>query len=277
MEHLTDGEIAAHLDGELGDDEIRRVEDHLRECRRCARRREELSELSSRLETTLERGLEPPATLVPEPGTTDGDGARRWSLTGGLKAAAAVVVLVTAGALAADAALPGTPIRDLLAEAVGGGGTSGGASAPRAVREAPPAPRTESADDSAGGNRTEDVEGPARRGLGVAPAGGEVVLRVSGAPEGTPVRVRLTAESLARISARGGTFRTDPGRLELVDPAGGEVWISVPRAATEWRLEIDTLTVLRSSGDRVERLGEPAPAGRDTFVFTPGSRGGGER
>lgn len=277
MEHLTDGEIAAHLDGELTDDEIRRVEDHLRECRRCARRREELSELSTRLETTLERGLEPPAGLATDPGTTDGGDARRWSLAGGLKAAAAIMVLVTAGALAADAALPGTPIRDLLAEAVGGAAETGGPSAPRAVREARPEPRAESADDPAGGDRAEDVEGSARRGLGVAPVGGEVVLRVSGAPAGTRVRVELTATDLARISARGGTFRTDPGRLELVDPEGGEVRISVPRAATEWRLQIDTLTVLRSSGGRVERLGEPVADGRDTFVVTTGSRAGGAR
>lgn len=277
MEHLTDGEIAAHLDGELAEDEIPRVEGHLRECRRCERRLEELSKLSSRLETTLERGLEPPAGLAPEPGPTEGDDARRWSLAGGLKAAAAVVALVAAGALAADAALPGTPIRDLLAEAVGGGGASGGPSAPQAVREAPPAPRAESADDSARGDRTEDVEGPARRGLGVAPVGGEVVLRVSGAPEGTPVRVQLTATGLARISARGGSFRTDPGRLELVDPTAGEVRVSVPRAATEWRLEIDTLTVLRGSGGRVNRLGEPAAEGRNTFFFRTGSRAGGAR
>lgn len=245
MTHLSDGEIAALLDGELTENRVRRVEEHLEDCDRCDRRRDELADISDRLDATLERGLEPPADIESAAGEPEG-----WSPYGGLKAAAAVIVLVGVGALAADAALPGSPLRDLVARAVD---ELPGVDRPVPTVE-PPGETTDRSRKTAADADTAPGEPtrPARRGLAVSPAGGELVLRIVGAPEGTPVRVQITEQSRGRISARGGTFRTNPGRLAVVNPAPGEIRVSAPRSG-EWRLEIDSRTVLRRSGGRLVR------------------------
>lgn len=227
MDHLTDGEIAAHLDGELSGKDARRVEAHLDRCGECVARRREIESISSRLEETLEQGLEPPRTLE-----TASRGAPESFLTSGLKSAAAVAGLVTLGALAADAALPGHPIRDLVAEGVRRvtGGAEVGA----------PSVATDTGD-------TDRSERVSRRGVAVAPVDGEVVLTITGAAEGTTVRVERRDAARARISARGGRFRTDPGRLELVGPGPGDIRVVVPRRAESWRLDVNGRTVLRRS------------------------------
>lgn len=263
MKHPGDGEIAALLDGELTEDRVRRrVAEHVEECDRCARRRDELADISARLDATLERGLQPPADLTSGPREAGGTG--RYA---GLKAAAAVAALVTVGALAADAALPGSPIRDLVMRAAG---ELPGVDRPVARVESPGGTSDRTGEPAGGRDPgTDDSTRPARRGLAVSPAGGVLVLRISGAAEGTAVRVALSEEPRGRISARGGTFRTDPGRLELVDPAPGEVRVTVPRAG-EWRIEIDSLTVLSRTGGRLLRADGRAVDGRTTFLLRVG-------
>lgn len=246
MEHLTDGQIAALMDGELGDEDARRVRGHLRECERCRERRRQLSEVSARLDETLERGLRPPEELAPDPdvgggrpgrpgaaGSTAPAATRDGGLPKVLKTAAAVVALLGAGAVAVDAALPGSPLRDLVVEAVGGGSGVGPEPAPEEV----PA----------------ETAPPARRGLAVSPVEGRIELVVRGAAEGTRVHVARTEESRARISAPGGRFRTDPGRLEVVEPAGGDILVSVPLGTEEWRLVVNGRTALRGSTGRIIR------------------------
>lgn len=274
MTHLSDGEIAALFDGELGEDRARRIEDHLEGCGRCAQRRDELEDISSRLDATLERGLEPPAGLLESErggaeGRTEGSG-----LYGGLEAAAAVLVLLAAGALAADAALRGNPVRDLVVQAVG--------ALPGVDRPVPTVEPPEGAVEGptrAEGSADTAVAGaarPARRGLAVAPTDGELVLRISRASEGTPVRIEFSEERLGRISARGGTFRTDPGRLEVVNPAPGEIRLTVPRAG-DWRLEVDGRTVLRHSGGRLERADGSIVENRSALLLRVGEEGDGGR
>lgn len=264
MTHLSDGEIAALLDGELTKDRVRRVEEHLEDCDRCARRRDELAGVSDRLDATLERGLEPPAGLGSTAAEPEG-----WGLYGGLKAAAAVIVLVGAGALAADAALPGSPVRDLVVGAV-----SELAGVDRFVPAVEPPGGTTDRSRQAEGTADTAVDGPARparRGLAVSPVDGRLVLRISGAAEGTRVRIELTEEPRGRISARGGTFRTDPGRLAVLNPAPGEIRVSAPRAG-EWRLEIDSRTVLRRSGGRVVRADGSTVEDRSGLLLRVGGR-----
>lgn len=268
MTHLSDGQIAAHLDGELADERARRVGEHLRECGRCARRRDELAEISGRLDATLERGLEPPADIEPtaeEPG--------RWRRFGGLKAAAAVVALVGAGALAADAALPGSPLQDLVVRAAD---ALPGVDRPTPTVEPPDdaADRT-GATDATVDSATGEASRPARRGLAVSPVDGRLLLRISGASDGTAVHVDLTGDARGRISARGGTFRTDPGRLEILDPAPGPIRVSVPREG-QWRIEVGSRTVLRRTDGRVVRDDGSVVEGRSSFSFRVGGRPDGD-
>lgn len=246
MEHLTDGQIAALMDDELGGQDARRAREHLRECERCRERRRELSEVSARLDETLERGLRAPEGLgagreVGEggPGRSRAAGAPAFGPTrdGGfsrvLKTAAAVVALLGAGAVAVDAALPGSPLRDLVVEAVSGGSEAEPGPAPEQVSSEPPP--------------------PARRGLAVSPVDGRIELVVRGAEEGARIHVARTEESRARISAPGGRFRTDPGRLEVLEPAGGDILVSVPLGTEEWRLVVNGRIALRGSTGRIVR------------------------
>lgn len=269
MTHLSDGEIAALLDGELPEERARRVEEHLEGCGRCARRRDGLADISDRLDATLERGLEPPADLE-----STAVEAERAGLYGGLKAAAAVVVLLGAGALAADAALRGSPVRDLVVRAVG---ELPGVDRPVPTVE-PPDEAAERPRGTAGAVDTAVGEAPrpSRRGLAVSPVDGRLVLRISGAAEGTPVRIELGEDPRGRISARGGTFRTDPGRLTVVDPAPGVIRISAPRTG-EWRIEIDSRTVLRRSGGRVVRADGSTVEDRSSLLLRVGGRHDGDR
>lgn len=232
MEHLTDGEIAARMDGELGGEDARRVRKHLRECERCEARRRELARVSAMLDETLERGLTPPAGMVPEPAAAGP--ARGSRLSTMLKTAATVTALLGAGAVAVDAALPGHPLRDLVVEAVRSG--------PETERASP------TRDDVPAESRP-----PEQGGLAVSPVDGRIELVVRGAAEGTRVHVVRTDESRARISAPGGRFRTDPGRLEVVEPARGDIRVSVPLGIEEWRIAVNGRTVLRGSTGRVIR------------------------
>lgn len=195
------------------------MEAHLETCEACAAEVEALRETADALERAATEGRRPPEELR----ETDLTASATNSSSSSLRAAAVIAALLVGGVAAADAALPGHPIRLWLGEAVE---AVTGAGEPAADR-------------------------PARGGLSVAPEAGALRVRITGAPDGTPVMVRFTDEPRASVSARGGTFRTGSGLLELDAPARGEVRVRVPRSASALRVTANGRVLVEKASGRL--------------------------
>lgn len=181
---------------------------------------EALRETADALERAATEARRPPEALEQ---TEFGDSATNSSSSSSLRAAAVIAALLVGGVAAADAALPGHPIRSWLGQAV----------------------------EAAFGGAEPEADRPARGGLTVAPEAGALRVRISGAPAGTPVVVRFTDEPRASVSARGGTFRTGSGLLELSAPARGEVRVRVPRSASTLRVTANGRVLVEKASGRL--------------------------
>lgn len=225
MDHLTDQRLGRYLDGELSDIERSRAERHLEECERCRSELARLHEASEQLNGLIEEVKLPErlreADVYPpkrrERGETSGP-------TFPLRAATAAAVLL----LGVSAAVPGSPVRSWLA---------GAADRVRAALQA--------GEESAAGAEP-------GFGLQIRPADGQVRVDIRGAAPGTPVAVRMVEDSLAGAWAPGARLRSEPGRLEVVDPDRGEVRINVPRRARRAQVTADSRTIFRWKHGRVE-------------------------
>lgn len=245
-QHPDDGVLLALLDGELADERRSAVEAHVEGCDPCASRLDALTRASRRLAGALETLDVPPpdveaAELVragrraPGPGDwSPEEGSRRGAAL--LKAAA----LVLAFAGAAAAAVPGSPVHDWLSGL---------------VRAAP------EAGDAAPADRTSVPDREGVPGVAVQMEDGRVTVLVTRAPSGTSVTVRLTDGTEAGVWARGGRYRTAPGRIEVVEPSPDEVLVEIPSGAVEARITVNGRTVwTREDGELRLRVDEgPAP------------------
>jgi hypothetical protein len=171
--------------------------------------------------------------------------------------AASVALLLTAGAASA---LPGSPVRDWLAQgwsAVTGTGS-------RATEPPRVAPAVEEA--------TAAPEPAVLEEIGASILAGEegVELWIRGLPAGADLRVVWVEGDMAGIFAGEGTrFRTEAGRVEAQAPPGA-VRVEIPRSLGSVVLGVDGIVVLRVSGGEVDTF---APVQRRTpmeILFRPG-------
>lgn len=226
--HLDDARVAAYLDGELPEPAVEEVERHVEACGPCRRELEELADLSDRLDVAVE-GVQPPAELLDARIHGKTAGSNRGDY---LRAAVFFLLLLVGGTAAADAALPGSPVRDWLGAAL----------------------RDVAGLLSSGNNL------PARRGMALPAGDGAVEVRVTGAPPGATVRVQLTAGDQVDVSAPGGTYVTDPGLIEIRRPAAGEIRVQIPRTLFSVRVTLNGRLLVERAADT---LRIPAPATDD--------------
>lgn len=143
------------------------------------------------------------------------------SAFGPLRAAAVIAAVLVGGAAVADAALPGHPVRSWLGDVVRS--VTGGEPEPTPAR-------------------------PGWGGLSVEPDAGSVRIEITGAPDGTEVVVRFVDGPRASVTARGGTFRSGSGLLEVIDPAAGQIRVRVPNVAPRVRVAANGRSLLERDG-----------------------------
>jgi hypothetical protein len=247
MNHLDDGALQAFLDHEIGPDERAAMAEHLLGCEACHARYEELTQANALVTQSI-------ALLDVEGAAMATDAApvaRRVRARTGTASFVRAAGLVLALAAAASAAVPGSPVRQWVANAIE---SAPSPSAPLVSRDAPgPA----------------EPAAPAPAGLSIGPAAGAlaVVLRDV---EGSSIRLSPATGSHATVSVTGADpdprFRTAAGRIELRNGAGGVVNVSLPLSVDGARLEVNGRLYAESRGGSLH-LHVPADRLGDAFVW----------
>lgn len=247
MNHLDDGALQAFLDHEIGPDERAAVAEHLLGCETCHARYEELTQANALVRQSI-------ALLDVEGVATDPSPVtRRIRARSGTASFVKAAGLVLALAAAASAAVPGSPVRQWVANAI-------------EPAPSPPAPAPIASDDA-----PEPVEPtvPAPAGLSIGPAGGALAVVLRGM-EASSIRLSPATGARATVSVTGADpdprFRTGAGRIELRDGAGGVVNVSLPLSVEGARLEVDGRIYAESRGGSLH-LHVPADSVGDAFVW----------
>jgi anti-sigma factor RsiW len=248
MDHRTDETLLAYLDGELAEGERAACEAHLSGCGTCAASLANLRSASRQLAEALETldvsgvPAAPPRARV--------DRRRRWAPRTFAKAA----VLVIAAAGAATAAVPGSPLRAWIGEAVERvAGLFGGE--PAAIQEEA---------------RARAVDLP---GVAVAPtggAGGVVRIELTRPHPDAIVRVRLVEGERAAVWSERARYRTGPGRIEVVEAGAGELRIEIPRSAREARVEVDGRLAVLKEGPELRLVAAGVDSAGAEVLFRAG-------
>jgi hypothetical protein len=249
MMHPHDGTLQALLDQEVPLREQEELNRHLRGCAECSRRLEELQGSLARVLDLL------PVLDRPPPAGAHREFVRRRARSSWGPALRRAAVLLFFAATAA-AAVPGSPVRDWLADrwrgsaAVAAGPEGEAGAAPVAASPAAPEPTPS---------------------ISLRPTEGRMrVVLVRSAP-GLRVRVALTADDRVRVSAvEGGTgvrFRTRSDRVEVVGGGPGEVRVEIPRAVRHFTLEVNGSIFLEKEGEQLRFPETPDDSAGSEIVF----------
>lgn len=261
--HLKDERLLAYMDGELTTAGRAEAARHLQECARCAAELEELQgaaellaaglarvdrappwrEMPPRLRRALEGDREDRGVEIPFPATEERGGVameerrqerrRERGPSRRALAAAAAFILLAGGAAAA---IPGSPVRAWVERSV------------EAASEALSRPAAEEAVLEP----TEPAVG--LPGVAVEPANGQIHVAIFRPADGVVVRVRVVEASRASVSTPGARFRTARGRIEVLEPAAGELLVELPRSARYGLVEVDGQAVLEKRGSDLHFL-----------------------
>lgn len=251
--HPTDGELRAYLDGEAPAEDAGEIRRHLEGCAPCGSRAEELRSAEGLVSKALE-GLDPAIDAEEARAQVReklaGGGARRWTRPAARWSLARAALLILALAGGAAAAIPGSPVRAWLGEALE---RIGGES---------PAPTPASGEAELAGVRVE-------------PSAGAVRVVLLGAGPGSRIRVRLVERTAAAVFAgRGTRFRTGPGSVEA-RLEGDEVRVEIPRAALRATVTVNGSVFFRKTTEGVELPGPVQDTVESEFRFRlPGGEDG---
>jgi len=243
-QHMDEGRLQAHLDGELspGDQEV--VRDHLRACPQCRESLRELEVLADRTARAIAR-LDPPTPDV-DVALWDVRRRRARRRSGGrrrgLTAAAAVILLVAAGAAAA---VPGSPLRSWIDA--------------RLTPADPPVPTVAAPDE------TVEVADDSALGVTVDLRDGSVRVSFRGVREGMILELEPTRED--RVGVFGpaeSQFRTASGRVDVDVRGPGQVLrVQIPEGAHVAEVWAEDVMVARIEEGRVALPGRAAERALD--------------
>ena len=257
--HVSEARLLAHLDRELGAAEHRDVDRHLAECGACRRRLAGLREASDLVRRSLEEIDVPVPEREPGDVRSAADASRRQGVAGAagpadagwrrilrrgalLKAALVVLGVATAAA----AVLPGSPLRDWVADAVRPlvTGPRSGPDVPAPSRSRPP---------------LESVS---------IPVEDRAVVQIRDAARELAVRVRMSDRTRLTVTARGARFETGEGSVEVAGPVGPEVIVELPRPVASARISADGRVLLERERGRlwVHATADTTPEG---FLLRP--------
>lgn len=243
--HLAEGTLQALLDGGLPPGELTAAEAHLAACGECAAALRELRAVNERMAALLAVG-DVPAPVAQAQMSLRARRARQSHWGDARKALLRAAILVLGVAGVAAAAVPGSPVRAWVEQAVL---PQKKATLPPGVVRAPvPAPRAAATSPT---------------GISIRPDAGAVRVVLTGASPRLRVTARLVDGDRAGVLARGpamsgARFRTAPGRIEVVDAGAGEIEVEIPRAARAATVEVNGRVLVAKDGDSLRVL---APAG----------------
>lgn len=252
IDHVKDGTILAHLDGELDGETASRVAAHLSECAGCRRRWEELSTASAVLASGLgaldvappERSAEELRRLGQRPSRAQSDdrvedgpaGTSPFGFPGSALLKAAVLVLGVA--TAASAVVPGSPVRAWITDAV------------RAVAGTV-MDRGGSGAAVADGEAVDPTTAPQESGLqGVTiPVTDSAVVRVPERSTGLRLRIRSIRGGLLSVTGRGARYRAGSGIIEVTAVGDdGELHVGVPESVSAVQVTAGGRTLVEGTG-----------------------------
>lgn len=254
--HPDEGALLAYLDGEAPLSAREEVERHLGACRFCEARLADLRRASDQLAeglAMLEADGRTPA-IGPR-----GPGGRRAAAGGsdptggtGFGAAlrrapawAAVLVLfLTAGAVAA---LPDSPVRSWVEDALGRIAGRGDATVATAAAGEAPAPA-----------------------VSVRPAADQVTVRLRGLAPGTLVRVSLADADETRVRAPGASFRAGDGFVDVSGGTGAPVTVELPRSVASASVEIGGRPAVVKRGGELRVLASRSDTAGGTIELRAG-------
>ena len=262
MTHIESGELQAYLDEEVAAGSRAQIDRHLRACTECATEVKELRAASSLFASLLHAAdaaapvMQARAIVAAQRTDTP---RKRMAFSRSALAKAAVLMLGFAAL--ASAAIPGSPVRAWISDALRG-------SRPAVVPTPAPVEVSPSAAAPAATPGTDEAA------LSIEPADGRVLILLSGVTGETTIRVRLVDSDRALVQTSGGAaharFRTGPGRIEVLGIEKGEVTIEMPRSVIDARVEVDGRVLFQKDHDQL-RLSEPRlPGANSEFVFKAG-------
>lgn len=236
MDHVDDGTLQAYADGELPLPDRVAAERHLSECGECSSALSHLTSVSRLFSAAVAQVDRPAPVELAYAGISRSRAPRLRDRSWRVAARAAALILGVA--TAAYAAVPGSPIRAWLEEALGV------VRQPERVATAPTAPPVALPD-----------EGAMAAGVSVLPADGIVRVVLVDAPAGLRIRARISDGERAEVFASGeaatARFQTGVGRIEVLQPGPGEVTIALPLAATEATVTVNGRLYLYKEGDQL--------------------------
>lgn len=260
MTHLGEGTLQELLDGELAPGPRAQADAHLAACRECAGQLAELRSLNARASALLGMVEAAPPMIAAQAHFARhrrGAGAGALAHARSALPRAAALVLLLAGAAAA-AVVPGSPVREWVERVT---------VQPRPAEPALPAP--------APAPVAEKAPAVAPKAVSILPENGRVRVAVTGSSPELRVRVRLSDEPQAQVTATGAAvsarFRTGPGRIEIVGAGPGEVVVDLPRGAEAAFLEVNGRVVAAKEGKTLRSLAPRVAGSAEEPVFRAGN------
>lgn len=234
MSHLDDGTLQAFLDDEVAPTERAEVAEHLLACERCRTAHAALTRANALFtEAVSDLDVAPPARRTH---AALGRQARRGA--GSVVKAAGLILALAA---AASAAVPGSPVREWIANAVDGAPEEAEVTPPPAQPETPVAVAAP----------------PAPAGVSIVPVSGPAVVALEGLRE-VVIRLERTDATAASVAVVGAdsdpTFRTGLDRVDVVDGVGGEIRVWLPAGAPGSRLVVDGRVYAEIAGGEIRAL-----------------------
>ena len=267
MAHIDEGTLQAYLDDEVA--ARAEVDAHLAACTECAAELARLGAASQLFATAVHSADAKAPTYAAlnavkarrSPPLRTPEFTQRRTFTRMPLARAALLVIGLAAV--ASAAIPGSPVRALIADALRF--VTGADKDETAV--VPPRVDTEVAEP------VFDSRSDLSAALSIQPVQGRVRVVLSSGANAATVRVRVVDSDRATVHASGAAaqarFRTGPGRIEVTGIEGGEITVDVPRSASNARVELDGRLIFEKDRGQLH-LNESASTGpNQEFVFKP--------
>lgn len=238
MTHLDEGRVQAFLDGELSTHERAAAAEHMLECASCRRLHDDLRRASALFSQALTDIDVPAPADRPVPGLA---ATARWGMASLARAAVLVLLL----AAAASAAVPGSPVRSWVEQAIGLG----------APAEEPAQEQVVEAPGPIADDKEPSADAAAPVALSVTPRAGRVQVELS-AMEGTAIRVRSTTAQRLSLSVSGAdrdpSFQVREGAIGARGAVGGELLIEVPESLAAGQILRDGQVLARVRNGRLD-------------------------
>jgi anti-sigma factor RsiW len=239
MKHIEEGVLQAYLDAEVSAGARAEIDGHLQGCIECATELERMRGAAA-LFTNAVSAQDVHAPVLAAQARFAGvpRQQRRATAHAPRRALARAAMFIVGLAAVAGAAVPGSPVRAWINDALTRAGLLDEpqrAAAPETAAEAPAVPR-------------DAVESTA---LAIEPVGGRVRVVLKNVRPEAEITVQVIDGPRAVVEATGlaakARFRTGSGSLELTGVEGGRVVVQMPRSVADGVVEQDGKVIYRTT------------------------------